>query len=45
MPGSMAPKIEACLEFLERGGAEAIVTAPTNLELALRGRAGTLITH
>ena len=43
MPGSMAPKIEACLEFLERGGAEAIITAPTNLELALAGKAGTLL--
>jgi carbamate kinase len=43
MPGSMAPKIEACLEFLENGGAEAIITAPTNLELALAGKAGTRI--
>jgi len=45
MPGSMAPKIEACLEFLERGGAEAIITAPSDLELALKGRAGTRIVH
>jgi carbamate kinase len=45
MAGSMAPKIEACLEFLEHGGSEAIITAPTDLELALRGKAGTLITH
>ena len=43
MPGSMAPKIEACLEFLERGGSEAIITAPANLELALAGKAGTRI--
>jgi len=43
MPGSMAPKIEACLEFLERGGGEAIITAPANLELALAGKAGTRI--
>ena len=43
MPGSMAPKIEACLEFLERGGSEAIITAPGNLELALAGKAGTRI--
>ena len=43
MPGSMAPKIEACLEFLERGGSEAIITAPRDLELALKGRAGTRI--
>ena len=45
MPGSMAPKIEACLEFLERGGSEAIITAPANLELALAGKAGTRIVH
>ena len=43
MPGSMAPKIEACLEFLDRGGSEAIITAPANLELSLKGKAGTLI--
>ena len=43
MPGSMAPKIEACLEFIERGGAEAIITAPADLELALAGKAGTRI--
>jgi len=45
MPGSMAPKIEACLEFLERGGSEAIITAPRDLELALAGKAGTRIVH
>ena len=43
MPGSMAPKIEACLEFLERGGSEAIITAPSDLERALAGNAGTRI--
>jgi carbamate kinase len=41
--GSMAPKIEACIGFLERGGGEAIVTSPENLELALMGKAGTRI--
>ena len=43
MTGSMAPKIEACLGFLERGGGEAIICAPTELEHALKGRAGTRI--
>ena len=43
MPGSMAPKIEACLEFLDAGGEEAIVTRPELLEEALAGRAGTHI--
>jgi carbamate kinase len=43
MPGSMAPKIEACIGFLERGGGEAIISSPGDLELALMGRAGTHI--
>ena len=43
MAGSMAPKIEACLEFLERGGAEAIITRPELLEEAVAGTAGTHI--
>jgi carbamate kinase len=42
-PGSMAPKIEACVEFLEHGGGEAIITSPDNLEAALVGDAGTRI--
>jgi carbamate kinase len=42
-PGSMAPKIEACLEFLDAGGREAIITTPDRLEAALRGEAGTHI--
>ncbi len=44
-PGSMAPKIEACVEFLEGGGGEAVIANPESLELALRGRAGTHIVH
>jgi carbamate kinase len=42
--GSMAPKIEAVVGFLERGGAEAVITSPDNIERALRGDAGTRIT-
>ena len=41
--GSMAPKIEACIEFLEHTGGEAIITSPANMELALAGGAGTRI--
>jgi carbamate kinase len=41
--GSMAPKIEACIWFLERGGREAIITDPENLRNAVRGKAGTHI--
>ncbi len=39
--GSMAPKIEACIGYLERGGSEAVITNPENMERALRGETGT----
>lgn len=42
--GSMAPKIEAILQYLDRGGRRAIVTCPERLEDALAGRSGTLVT-
>ena len=41
--GSMAPKIEACVAFLEAGGTEAVISSPENLELALHEQAGTHI--
>ena len=41
--GSMAPKIRAVIEFLERGGATAIITDPKNVERALAGETGTRI--
>jgi carbamate kinase len=41
--GSMAPKIEACIEFLEHTGGEAIITSPQNMERALAGESGTRI--
>src|SRR5574338_765973 len=41
--GSMAPKIEACIDFLEHGGGEAIITDPPNMQRALAGQAGTRI--
>jgi carbamate kinase len=41
--GSMAPKIQACIGYLERGGGEAIITNPENVERALRGETGTRI--
>lgn len=40
-PGSMLPKIQAVIAFLEGGGREAIVTDPAHLGLALAGRTGT----
>lgn len=42
-PGSMAPKIEACIQFLEHGGGEAVIASPENMERALAGEAGTRI--
>jgi carbamate kinase len=42
-PGSMAPKIEACIGFLERGGQTAVISSPEKLELALAGETGTSI--
>jgi carbamate kinase len=42
-PGSMKPKIEAIVEFLEGGGKKAIVTSPENLLRAVEGKAGTTI--
>jgi carbamate kinase len=44
-PGSMGPKIEAVLSFLEAGGRRALITNPSNLERAMRGESGTLITN
>ena len=44
--GSMKPKIEACLTFLERSshqGSIAIITDPPNLEAVLAGTTGTRI--
>ena len=41
--GSMAPKIQACVWFLERGGKKAIITDPPNIARALRGETGTTI--
>ena len=35
--GSMAPKIEACIWYLERGGNEAVITDPPHLREAVRG--------
>lgn len=43
-PGSMAPKIEAVITFLENGGKKALITDPPNIARALRGETGTFIT-
>jgi carbamate kinase len=43
--GSMGPKIEAVVHFLETGGKEALITDPEHLALALEGKAGTRVTR
>lgn len=42
--GSMQPKIEAAIEFLEHGGQRVIITQPHLLEEAIAGKNGTHIT-
>ena len=42
-PGSMGPKVEAAIEFLERGGERAVVCSLDEAPEALEGRAGTRI--
>ncbi len=42
-PGSMGPKIEASIEFLENGGKKALITNPENLLKALEQETGTYI--
>lgn len=40
-PGSMLPKIEAVVSFLENGGKKAIITNPESLKEAVAGKTGT----
>ncbi len=44
-PGSMLPKIEAAITFLERGGQTVIITSPDKLVEAVHGKTGTALTH
>ncbi len=41
--GSMAPKIQAIIWFMENGGKQAIITNPENIGRALKGETGTWI--
>ena len=40
-PGSMGPKIQAVINFLESGGEQAIITSIEKITKALEGKAGT----
>ncbi|MBW2120379.1 MAG: carbamate kinase [Deltaproteobacteria bacterium] len=42
-PGSMGPKVEAAMDFLDKGGKRAVITSIENIEKAVRGEAGTEI--
>jgi carbamate kinase len=42
-PGSMLPKVEAMLEFIEAGGQEALITDPAHIMQAVAGQTGTRI--
>ena len=41
--GSMAPKIQAVIRYLEAGGKQAIITNPENIGRALKGETGTWV--
>jgi carbamate kinase len=41
--GSMAPKMQAIIWFLEGGGKQALITNPENIGRALKGETGTWI--
>lgn len=43
--GSMRPKIEAALRFLEQGGQTVIITNPENIVAAIDGKTGTIISN
>jgi len=43
LPGSMKPKIMACIRFLESGGEKAIITSLERAVDGLEGKTGTLI--
>jgi len=42
-PGSMGPKVEASIRFVEAGGREAVITVPSRARAAIEGDAGTRI--
>jgi carbamate kinase len=42
--GSMAPKVRAAMEFVQRGGKKALITDLESIEKALSGETGTAIT-
>jgi carbamate kinase len=41
LAGSMGPKVQAIIWYLEGGGKEALITSPENIERGIRGETGT----
>jgi carbamate kinase len=41
LAGSMGPKVQAIIWYLEGGGTEALITSPENIERGIRGETGT----
>jgi carbamate kinase len=41
--GSMGPKVQALIDYLEAGGQEGLITSPENIGRALKGETGTRI--
>jgi carbamate kinase len=44
-PGSMAPKIEAAVQFVRKTGKRAVITSIEDIESAVRGESGTEIVN
>jgi carbamate kinase len=44
-PGSMGPKMEAAIQFLEQGGEEVLISSVEKADEARRGETGTRIVH
>ena len=42
-PGSMGPKIEAAVQFVQKTGKRAVITSIDNIESAVKGKSGTEI--
>jgi carbamate kinase len=43
--GSMGPKVEAALRFVEQGGDRSVITSLENIGAAVAGEAGTVVRH
>jgi carbamate kinase len=41
--GSMAPKVEAAVRFVEHGGGRAVITSLDNVRAGLAGASGTIV--